>query len=276
MSTQDSGDLWRESAPTGQVVASPASGAALPRRVPSAVPPQPDGPTVAAPTLPQPRDPIAVRAPVDPRPVDPTTPGGGRRLLGLPLPAWIIAGALGICLVIGAVVILPRLPVTAAPPDSALGGDTDPGSGIVVAGVPGTTAASPGASASATPQPSGQTPPPAVPPLVVTRLVTTRDVLGLLGWKVSITLHNPASVEQSWTNVSVYAKGGRVDTLLTPSSEGLTLYTSGDLVCAEPKDPTTALAPANGDATIELHVATSRAPGPAVVDDPNCHRPADA
>jgi len=183
---------------------------------------------------------------------------GAPRLLGLPTPAWIIAAGLAVVLIIGAVVILPRLGRPAAV-DQA-GGD---GVGEFGTGDP---APSVGASAATSVNA-------AVPGLELgTVVVVDEGLLGLpLGqsWRVSVTIVNPAGVDQRWRSVSV-AVTGAFSHAVGSATEGVRVYDAGQVVCAEPTNMQAATVGSSGEKTIELRVSSRDEPHKVRLDDDAC------
>jgi hypothetical protein len=192
---------------------------------------------------------------------------------------WIISGALVLILIIGAVFIFPRLPKIGSRP-----GDGAPGVGAVGTGPgqasPDPVGATPGASGGPTGPGASASPGPTVPPGdVPLRVAGFRAVRkagvdlpllpSLLGWEVTITIHNPASFAQAWTNVSVTVDGG-MDLVVAPFPGGLRVYDAGGLICAEPTDPDSAMIPAGSDTTIQFDVRSRTQPSDPEVDDDDC------
>jgi hypothetical protein len=204
-----------------------------------------------------------------------------RRFLGLALPAWILAGALSVVLIIGGLVILPRIPRGAAPPDGL--GDGELGGGIVSTGQSASTpngggappGGVPGVSASAT-----TTVVPAPPALEIASF-NVETYLGfldllpnVLGWKVTFTIHNPADVPQDWENVAVWANGWQTGRLGAITS-GLWVTEAGSLICAGPAPGTSPTIAPKGNVTVQFKVASREQPRQAnpVPNNPNCVAP---
>jgi hypothetical protein len=178
----------------------------------------------------------------------------------------VIAAALCIIAIIGALVILPRLGHGGGSPQHP---GTSQGAGVLGGGTP--TGGGPTAGSSAQPGATSASP---QQPLAIGKLTTAyeplgTDLLDLKRWRVTIVIDNPAAVAQNWDNVSVGVNGG-TDLALDSLTQGVRVYQPGQVVCAAPTTSAAATVPANGSITIEFHVRSSSQPGPARIDDPRC------
>ncbi len=195
------------------------------------------------------------------------------RFLGLPLPAWIIVAGVSLVVIIVALAILPRIggksPVEAAPGGG--GGGVGEGGGSSAAGTTAGLGASTSPSTGASAQPgSGGDPPPA---LAVTDVSAVPQVIRM---KISITISNPASVDQDWRSVSVQVSDGLAP-LLQAITPGTRVYDVGRTVCVEPT--TDATIAAGGSMLVEFTVNTVLARPPrkqdTQVDNPVCIAPSE-
>ncbi len=221
------------------------------------------------------------------RPADP--PRRGRRLLGIPWPVWLLAAVAAIVVVVGGLLLLPRLGPNAPvePPGDQAGrsveptlgaggpGQADPGQtdqGPAASGSTGTGGTA-GPTGSASPGAGGGGPAVVVRPLALTGFsVEPRsglNLLPLLGWKVTITIENPADVAQSWTNVSVVVSDDP-DLAVTSLVEGVRVYDSGRLVCAEPETAAAATIAAHSAKTIEFTVRSLTEPHSPQLNNDDC------
>jgi len=198
---------------------------------------------------------------------------GGRRLLGLALPVWGLAGLLSVAL-IGGLLIAPRIGLW-APDESSL----DDGAGVV--GTLDSTAPSAPSTptpAAATTDPGGgadrtvaATPPPG-PPALVLEVITSPNIVS--GWLVVVTIKNPTTVAQPWTNVSIEVGAAPPRNVVESHTDGTRGYSSGSLACIEPTtsatiEPESAL---SVDLSIDLDVDLSQ---PRVrLNDGGCLSPA--
>ena len=93
--------------------------------------------------------------------------------------------------------------------------------------------------------------------------------------KVAITLRNPATVPQSWRNVSTQISDGLLPGLLQAITSGTRVYDAGRTVCVEPTGPATIAA--GGTVVVEFYVNTILTTAPrkrdTVVDNPVCVPP---
>jgi hypothetical protein len=207
-----------------------------------------------------------------------------RRVLGVPVPVWLLALVVLLALVAGGSFVLPRLrpDEPAQPPGDQTAPQAVPtlgpgGPDTSDAGGPGgaaPTGPEPGSTpAAARPQPGGASGTP--PALELAGFVAEKRALldllplGLLGWTVTITIENPADVAQAWTNVSIVVGDGRdlAGDALVP---GVRVYDSGHLVCAEPDDAASGQVPAGGAVTIQFTVRSSGEPHSPSLDNDDC------
>lgn len=194
----------------------------------------------------------------------------GPRFLGLPLPAWVLVAGVCVAALIGALVILPRVSPTRPPAESAIDDDAGTiGIGPVPSGGAGVT--SPGSAGGGPSLPSAGASGDAVPataPLKISQLTATNRVLG---WRVSITIANPAGIAQDWHNVSVQVEQG-VPLVLDAITPGTRVRDAGRTVCVEPTGPSAI--PPGGATVIEFDINVLLANPPqksdAHLDNPVC------
>jgi hypothetical protein len=197
------------------------------------------------------------------------------RFLGLPVPAWIIISAVCIVLIIGALIILPRL-------SRGVRSGSEDGVGVVGGGNP-SVGVGPAAGGPSSPGSAGASNGPTGAPingnLRISDFSAVQETLlglpvGLGGWRVTVTIENPAGTAQEWHNVSVWVTGG-LDLARGSLTEGIRVYDSGQLVCAEPTTPAAAQVPAHDDTTFQFRVGSRSAPRLGQLDDDACVPPSD-
>jgi hypothetical protein len=184
-----------------------------------------------------------------PQPTSPE-PDWRRRALAV----WVLAGVAVLALVAVALLVGPP---PSSPSATAPGASPSVGTSMVLGAAGGvdSTGASPPSTAGA-----------GVPRMRVDNLTATNRVTS---WDVTVTIGNPAQVQQDWRNVSVQMPQGAT-LRVAPVTQGTNVYQKGQTVCVEP----TAASPvaANGTVDIQFRVTgvLSASPAQAQLDDPTC------
>jgi hypothetical protein len=211
-----------------------------------------------------------------------------RRLLGLALPVWLVAAALCAVGGLGTVMLYPRIlpwgetPGESTSDDPLAGAGASSGVGVIGSGSarPGGSAAgnagssaSPDASASASELPTA--------PGALRATLSNEQILGgvgglaLLGYRVSITITNPAAQAQQWTNASFRVPAAGL--ILTPGV-GVAATAQDTTICVTPTGPPDSaprlVPPDGGSVTVQVDVTrvlyTGDPPHSVALADPDC------
>ena len=88
-------------------------------------------------------------------------------------------------------------------------------------------------------------------------------------WDVTVTIANPAAVQQNWTNVSVQMPQGAT-VRVEPVTPGTNVYENGQTVCVEPTAVSPVAAISTFDVQFRVTGVLSDSPQRAQLDDPAC------
>jgi len=166
--------------------------------------------------------------------------------------------------------------------DPQAGAGASPGVGVIGPGSarPGSSPATNGSS-SASPEPGASVSPSSAPPGALQVALSNQQILGglgglsLLGYRVTITITNPAGVAQQWTNVSFRVPAAGLT--LTPGV-GVAAKAQDTKICVTPNgpqdEPPRTVPPDGGSVTVQVDVTrllyTGDPPHSVALADPEC------